>query len=88
MTRPTLSGSPDQPRSTFPHSKEAHDAALPGEIIQAWGVEFTENLPVSKSIIIKGGYDQDYTIMKGRTGLKGKFSIMNGKAVVENLEIR
>jgi hypothetical protein len=56
----------------FSTLKEAHDAALPGEIIQAWGVEFTENLPVSKSIIIKGGVRSELHSHEGPDRAKGE----------------
>jgi hypothetical protein len=73
----------------YPTIAEAYTAALQGDTIQAWGIDFPETLSCAtdKQIHIEGGYDQQYLNKSGVSSLHG-LSIGYGTATVENLVIR
>lgn len=68
----------------------AYDAALNGEVVKAWGIEFRENLACreSKRVTLKGGWNSGYTVKSGPTILTGTLSIIKGSLTVEDLVIR
>jgi len=68
----------------------AYAAASASATIQAWGVEFSENLAcnVEKAVTLKGGYSGDYsTNGSGYTYLRGNLTIGRGSLVIERLII-
>lgn len=73
----------------YPTIADAYTAALPGDTIQAWGIDFPETLfcATDKQIRIEGGYDQQYLNKPAATTLHG-LAIGNGSVTVENLAIR
>jgi hypothetical protein len=68
----------------------AYTAASSGDIIQAWGTDFSENLILGTNfaIAIKGGYNEGYTSNYGYTTLKGSLTVKSGALTVERLVIR
>lgn len=68
----------------------AYNAAAPGSVIQAWATDFGETLILasSKAVSIKGGFNQEYTAISGRTTLKGTLTIAGGTVILENLQIQ
>ena len=68
------------------------DASATGNTnaIQAWGVDFAENLNANqnKSVSIKGGYDSGYLVNAGYTNLHGSLTIGAGAVTVENLVVK
>jgi hypothetical protein len=68
----------------------AYDAATTGATIRAWGTTYSENLICnqSKTILIKGGYNQGYTSQTGTTVLNGTLTLSQGTTVVEKLIIQ
>ena len=74
----------------YPTLLEAYTNAVNGDTIQAWAVTYEETLTLNgnKRVTFSGGYDQGYTTVKGRTGLKGKLTLGNGVSVLENIVVR
>jgi len=74
----------------YPSILAAYQAANSGDTIRAWGTEFSEDFTfnLGKSVILKGGYNSDYSNSSGYTLLNGIFSIQSGLLTVENLVIR
>lgn len=75
---------------TYSSLQTAYNAALPGGVIKAWGMEFNENLICkdNKAVILKGGYNNDYTSYNRNTALNGALTIKRGSLTVEHLVIR
>lgn len=68
----------------------AYNAAASGTNIQLWGTEFTENVICgnAKTIVLQGGYNQDFSAVSGKTTLKGKLTVNSGSRLnVNNLTI-
>jgi len=74
----------------YPSILRAYFSATTGNIVKAWGTDFTEdvNLNQNKALIFKGGYDSGYALESGMTILKGTLTITNGSLTVDNLQIR
>jgi parallel beta-helix repeat protein len=68
----------------------AYGAASNGNVIQAWGTDFNENLNLnlSKTLILKGGFNQGYTAYGGYTTLHGTLTVGTGSLTLENLQIQ
>ena len=74
----------------YPTLLEAYTNAVSGDTIQAWATTYEEilNLNRNKNVTFKGGFDQNYTMVNGKTALKGKLTLVNGVTVLENIEVR
>ena len=70
--------------------QEAYANAASGDTIQSWATTYEETLTLdkNKSVTFSGGYDQGYTAVKGKTGVKGSLTLGNGVTVLENIEVR
>jgi thermitase len=70
--------------------QDAYDACFNGNIIQIGATEFTEDLYLDKnvSIVLKGGYDSNYTNNSSYTAVRGKLTITHGTVEVEKLIIQ
>lgn len=68
----------------------AYNAAAAGDVIQARGVDFTENLNLNRniSVFLKGGYDSAFSANSGLTVLQGILTIGTGALTVDNLAIK
>jgi len=68
----------------------AYDGADHGSTVSAWAISYLENLScgMDKSILLKGGYDQDYTVQTGHTTLDGVLTIGRGVLTVDRLIIK
>lgn len=76
-------------QSYFASILSAYVSAVQGDIIRAWGTDFTENvrLDQSKNIRLKGGYDAGFSSNTGMTRLHGSLTISKGCLTVDNLTI-
>jgi len=68
----------------------AYDGADPGSTVSAWAISYLENLTcgMDKSILLKGGYDQNYTSQTGYTILDGVLTIGRGVLTVDRLIVK
>jgi YD repeat-containing protein len=78
------------PVDYFPDPQSAHDnAAAAGKTIRAWGMTFSEDLDITKTVSLAGGYQADYTGPSGFTTIEGKMTVGNGgSATVSNFVVR
>jgi subtilisin family serine protease len=67
--------------------QEAYDAANDGDTIQCQATSFTEDLYIdlNKTITIRGGYNNAYTTVIGRTTLNGLLEITDGAVAIWEL---
>lgn len=74
----------------YPTLQAAYDAAGDGSAITAWATTYTENLNCGqpKSIVLRGGYDQNYTEQTGFTTLDGTLTLSQGAAIVERIILK
>lgn len=70
--------------------QSAYDGADPGSTVSAWAISYLENLTcgMDKSILLKGGYDQEYTSQTGYTTLDGVLTIGRGVLTVDRLIVK
>jgi|GEM_PF-3462239 len=70
--------------------QDAYDACSNGNIIEIQALEFYEDLSCDQnvSILLKGGYDADYTSNSSYTTINGTLTISNGTIEVENIIIQ
>jgi chitinase len=70
--------------------QEAYDSAVSGDTIHCHATEFDENITIDRNIpvILKGGYDCDFTAGSGVTTLNGSLSLDSGKLAIENFILR
>ena len=68
----------------------AYTSAVAGDVIKAWGTDFTENLNfnLGSAVTIKGGFDSAYTTNAGVTILHGVLTIGTGSVIIDNLVIQ
>lgn len=73
----------------FPTLLEAYANAVNGDTVQAWAVSYGEilNLNGNKNVKFSGGFDQGYTVVKGKSDFKG-LTVGNGATVLENMVVR
>ena len=78
------------PPSYYFNIQNAYDACFNGNIIQLGATEFIEDLYLDKnvSIVLKGGYDSNYSNNSSYTAVKGKLTITHGTVEVEKLIIQ
>jgi len=76
--------------SYFTTLTDAYNSAVTGNIIEAMTYDFFEELYVNKEIevLLKGGFDSDYTIDNGLSVIHSSLRITNGKLTVKNIVIR
>ena len=70
---------------------DAYNAAVQNDLIEARAVTLTGDLKFNRGISfrIKGGLDSGFNpIPNGKTVIKGKVTIVNGKLVAEHMTIR
>lgn len=74
----------------YPTLTAALGAAASGETIEAWGVDFAENLLLDRTaeVALKGGYNGTYTGNGGMTTLNGSLVVGKGALLLEGLTIR
>jgi hypothetical protein len=69
---------------------DAYTSAATGNIIKAWGTDFTEILGLNsgKAVTLRGGFDSTYTTNSGFTTLHGALTIGTGSLIVDKLAIQ
>ena len=74
----------------YPTIQAAYNAAPSNSTIQIWGIDLTEACVLNRniSVMLKGGYDDQYSGNAGVTTIKGSLTIFNGSVAVEKLVIR
>jgi hypothetical protein len=74
----------------YPSILDAYSSAATGDIIKAWGTDFTEILLLDKgkTVTLKGGFDSTYSTNSGVTTLHGVLTIGTGSVKIENLIIQ
>ena len=68
----------------------AYNAAVPGATIKTWSQGYGENLTCDsdKAITLKGGYNQGYTSVSGRSTLNGILTIRRGRVTIEGVAVK
>jgi hypothetical protein len=68
----------------------AYDAAAEGATIMVREYSFLSNLNMNlpKKVIIKGGYNQTYTVQSGFSSIKGVMTISKGSVIMEQLQVK
>lgn len=69
--------------------QSAYDAADNGSVIEAWAVDFSGGLTLNRniSVVLKGGFNGDYSHNYDFTRLSGPLIIQDGAVTVEKLSI-
>jgi PKD repeat protein len=69
--------------------QEAYDASVDGDTIQVQDVRLFENIYTydNKTIIIDGGYNNDYSAKSGKTRLRGQMIITGGRVTLKDFII-
>jgi hypothetical protein len=78
------------PRTYYLNIQNAYDACFTGNVIQIGATDFTEDLYCDRdlSIILKGGYDSNYSNNSSYTIINGTLTISNGTVIVDRLIIK
>jgi hypothetical protein len=81
-----ISGTPFEYSSV----QDAYDASAGGQIIQSQDLVFTEDvyLDIDQSVIIRGGYNCDYSLHTRKTIINGNMTISDGITTIEDLELQ
>jgi hypothetical protein len=77
--------------SNYSRLQDAYKDAIPGSTIMAWAqVYVNESLTcgLDKAVTLKGGYNQGYTSVSGRTTLNGILTIGRGSVTIEGVAVK
>jgi hypothetical protein len=72
-----------------PTLQQAYDAAESGDIIQAWAIDFAEDVfcDTEKGVTLSGGYNEAYSSRIDATTLHGAMTIARGSIIIDRLVI-
>jgi hypothetical protein len=72
----------------YPTFLEAYNASNADDIIEIQSISISGDLTIEKSVIIKGGFNCDYSAINGTTVLNGNMTISDGIVTIENVQIQ
>ena len=76
--------------SYYSSIQSAYSAAADTSTIKLWATNYSESLDCNRpiSIILKGGYDSDYSSIVGLTLLTGTLTITDGTVIAEGISLK